>query len=100
MNAGDEMRFQFEELPPPAEGMQRDYVLIGDGWVKDGDYNTQFSKTVLPLPSHEKDTYSTDKPPATLRQDSVYQQHKEDWIHYHTRYITPKSFETALKFDK
>ena len=25
---------------------------IGDGWEKDGDFNTGFSQTVLPLPSH------------------------------------------------
>ena len=30
---------------------------IGDGWVKDGDYNTSFSKTVLPLPSHDRPDY-------------------------------------------
>jgi hypothetical protein len=50
MNAGDELRLSFEAPPPPPAGWTRDFVLIGDGWVKDGDYNTSFSKTVLPLP--------------------------------------------------
>ena len=51
MNAGDELRLSFP-VPPQAEhGRSRDFVLIGDGWVKDGDYNTSFSKTVQPLPA-------------------------------------------------
>ena len=52
MNAGDELRLSFPAPPPPPDGWTRDFVLIGDGWVKDGDYNTSFSKTVLPLPAH------------------------------------------------
>ena len=51
-NAGDELALRFPAPPPPPEGWVRDFVLIGDGWNKDGDYNTAFSKTVLPLPSH------------------------------------------------
>ena len=51
MNAGDEMRLRFPAPPLPASGWQRDFVLIGDGWEKDGDYNTDYSSTVLPLPS-------------------------------------------------
>ena len=35
MNAGDEMRFQFEAMTPPPEGWTRDFVLVGDGWVKE-----------------------------------------------------------------
>ena len=51
----------------------RDFVLIGDGWNKDGDYNTAFSKTVLPLPSHAQPSYDT--PPGELEDDPVYRQH-------------------------
>ena len=36
----------------------RDFVIIGDGWIKDGDYNSTFSKTVLPLPYHAKNEYT------------------------------------------
>ena len=50
MNAGDEMRLRFPEAPPLAPGLVRDFVVVADGWVKDGDYNTTFSRTVLPLP--------------------------------------------------
>ena len=59
MNAGDEMSFRFPEQPPPPAGWVRDYVFIGDGWIKDGDYNSTFSKTVLPLPYHAKQEYIT-----------------------------------------
>jgi hypothetical protein len=46
------MVLTFPEAPPPAAGMVRDFVIIGDGWEKDGDYNTTASRTVLPLPTH------------------------------------------------
>ena len=94
MNAGDEMRFQFEALPDVKEGYTRDFILVGDGWVKDGDYNTTFSKTVLPLPTHDNASYTT--PPTTLWDDPVYQQHPDDWVNYHTRYITPERFASSL----
>jgi len=98
MNAGDELRFKFPALSSPKKGWIRDFVLIGDGWVKDGDYNTGFSKTVLPLPYHGMKNYS-DKP-GRLQDDPVYQQHKQDWIKYHTRYINPRNFNMALRFKK
>ncbi len=94
MNAGDEMRLQFKALPPPPAGWQRDFVLKGDGWVKDGDYNTAFSKTVIPLPSHDNVHYTT--PPTTLWEDPVYRKHAEDWDVYHTRYVAPDRFVQAL----
>ena len=59
MNAGDEMSLRFPAQPPPPAGWVRDYVFIGDGWIKDGDYNSTFSKTVLPLPYHAKQEYTT-----------------------------------------
>lgn len=94
MNAGDEMRFLFEALPAPPDGWRRDFILVGDGWVKDGDYNTAFSKTVLPLPTHNKTTYDT--PPSTLYEDPVYKRHAADWQQYHTRYVNPERFHRAL----
>ena len=94
MNAGDEMRFLFEALPPVKEGFRRDFVLVGDGWVKDGDYNTTFSKTVIPLPSHDEPSYTT--PPTTLWNDPVYKKHQSDWMKYHTRYVSADRFATAL----
>ncbi len=94
MNAGDEMVLRFAELPPPPDGWTRDFVLIGDGWVKDGDFNTGHSKTVRPLPYHGMDDYS--EPPVPLEEDPAYQKHPEDWETYHTRYVTPRRFHHAL----
>lgn len=98
MNAGDELVFTFPALSEPEEGMTRDFVLVGDGWVKDGDYNTGFSSTVLPLPYHGMEDYS--KVPGKLEDDPVFQKFPGDWVHYHTRYVTPRAFRTALQFDK
>ncbi|HEX5602530.1 MAG TPA: FG-GAP-like repeat-containing protein [Pyrinomonadaceae bacterium] len=95
MNAGDEMSFRFAEQPAPSAGWVRDYIIVGDGWIKDGDYNSTFSKTVLPLPYHAKNQYIT--PPTRLEDEVVYRQHPEDWQNYHTRYVTPDVFQNSLR---
>ena len=59
MNAGDEMSFRFPGNRPHPHGWVRDYVIAGDGWIKDGDYNSTYSKTVLPLPHHSRKEYDT-----------------------------------------
>jgi cytochrome c-type biogenesis protein CcmH/NrfG len=87
MNAGDELGLRFTEAPAPAPGMVRDFIVIGDGWVKDGDYNTTFSRTVLPLPTHASGRYEA--APTALEDDPVYRQHADDFATYHTRYVTP-----------
>ena len=48
-NAGDEIVLKFPVLPEIQKGWKRDFVIIGNGWIKDGDMNSVFSKTVLPL---------------------------------------------------
>ena len=93
-NAGDEIRLRFAEIPAPPAGWKRDYVMIGDGWIKDGDYNSVFSKTVLPLPYHAMKDYT--RPPSTLEDDPAYRAHPQDWQQYHTRYVTPEWFLKAL----
>jgi FG-GAP-like repeat/ASPIC and UnbV len=95
MNAGDEMSFRFAALPLPPAGWVRDYVIVGDGWIKDGDYNSTFSKTVLPLPYHAKQEYIT--PPDRLEDEWVYRRYPEDWQTYHTRYVTPEVFQNGLR---
>jgi tetratricopeptide (TPR) repeat protein len=95
MNAGDELRLRFREAPPPAPGFVRDFIMVGDGWVKDGDYNTTFSRTVLPLPRH--DTVRYDVPPRQLEDDSVYRRHADDFARYHTRYATSQPLRDALR---
>ena len=96
MNAGDEMRLRFPEAPPPAAGLVRDFVLVGDGWVKDGDFNTTFSRTVLPLPDARERAATTARR-RELEDDPVYRAHRGDFETYHTRYVSPASPRRALE---
>ena len=96
MNAGDELRLSFPAPPPPQDGWTRDFVLVGDGWVKDGDYNTSYSKTVLPLPTHATADYLAPTPAPILEHDPMYMRHREDWLNFHTRYIAPHAFVGGL----
>jgi Tfp pilus assembly protein PilF len=95
VNSGDELSMRFAEQPVLAAGWLRDFVLVGDGWIKDGDFNSTFSKTVLPLPYHAKNIYET--PPGRLEDEYVYRHHSEDWQNYHTRYVTPYVFQNSLR---
>lgn len=95
MNAADEIRLTFPEAPPPAAGMVRDFVLIGDGWVKDGDFNTTASRTVLPLPTHASAAYAPGG--GRLEEDPVYRRHRDDFERYHTRYVSPERLREALR---
>ncbi len=94
VNSGDELRMRFAAAPPPPPGWTRDYVFIGDGWMKEGDYNFQFSSTVLPLPYHAMKDYTA--PPTSLEHDKAYLAHPSDWQDYHTRFVTPEAFARAL----
>jgi tetratricopeptide (TPR) repeat protein len=95
MNAGDEIRLRFPELPQPPAGWVRDYVIAGDGWIKDGDYNSTYSRTVQPLPHHSQTEYTN--APGRLEDEWTYQRHPEDWQNYHTRYVTQDQFREALR---
>ncbi|MFP5230429.1 MAG: FG-GAP-like repeat-containing protein [Acidobacteriota bacterium] len=94
MNAGDELALRFAVPAPPPAGWVRDYVLAGDGWIKDGDYNSTDSASVAPLPYHARTVYDT--PPGPLEDEWVYRHHPEDWLTWQTRYITPDPFRNAL----
>jgi len=95
MNAGDELALRFRQQPDRGRGWKRDFVFVGDGWEKDGNLNTTFGKTVLPLPAHDIKDYKI--PPTTLENDPVYRRHAGDWEVYHTRYVTPRAFARAMK---
>ena len=101
MNAGDELRLSFPEphQPSPAAsaGFARDYVLVGDGWEKDGDYNTTYSKTVEPLPRHGHPNYEAERPVENIEDDPVYRAHPADWQRYHTRFVAPDVFLNGLR---
>ncbi len=95
MNAGDEMSLRFPAAAPPPAGWVRDYVIAGDGWIKDGDYNSTYSETIQPLPYHARKLYDT--PPGPLEDEWVYRHHPEDWVNYQTRYVTSENFQSALR---
>jgi hypothetical protein len=94
-NAGDELRLRFAALPAPPAGWKRDYVMVGAGWIKDGDFNTVYSKTVLPLPYPGMKDYKV--APGRLEDDPAYKLHPADWQNYHTRYVAPDKFNNALR---
>lgn len=93
--SGDEMSLRFPEQAPPPPGWIRDYIFMGDGWIKDGDYNSTFSKTVLPLPYHAKQEYVEN--PGRLEDEWVYKKYPEDWQKFHTRYVAPDVFRNVLR---
>ena len=94
MNAGDELRLKFDAVEPRAA--RRDFVLIGDGWVKDGDYNTTASATVGPLPRHGHPDYAASKSDS-IEDDPVFKAHPQDWQQYHTRFVDPRGFLRGLR---
>lgn len=93
--SGDEMRLKFPALAPVKQGFVRDFVIVGNGWIKEGDYNNLYSKTILPLPTHASNDYS--RKPTVLEDDPVYRKNKPDWLNFHTRYIAPDSFRNAMR---
>jgi hypothetical protein len=95
MNAGDELQLRFGAAGPPAAGTVRDFVVITDGWEKDGDFNTTFSRTVLPLPTHATARY--DRAPGRLEDDPIYRRYPNDFAEYHTRYVTPDAVRDLLR---
>ena len=98
MNAGDELVLKFPATDAPPAGWTRDFVLVGNGWIKDGDLNSVFSKTLLPLPTHATNDYT--RPPTRLEDDPVYRKNKTDWERFHTRYVAPDGFRDALRNQK
>ncbi len=84
-NAGDETSVAFSEkgLPPLPKGWKRDFLIHCVGWVKDGDINTAFGKTVLPLPFHGMKSYPPSK-------DDIYPvdaDHQQYLREYNTRKV-------------
>ena len=63
--SGDELRLLFAaNLEPPPPGYERDYLLLVDGWAKDGDANTAYGQSVEPLPYHLMPQYPYHAPAA------------------------------------
>jgi hypothetical protein len=94
-NAGDETSITFDSkvLPELKTGWKRDFLIHSVGWVKDGDINTAFGSTVLPLPFHGMKSYP---PSATdiYPQDADHQRYLKE---YNTRIVTSDDFRNAIK---
>lgn len=98
LNAGDEIALRFPVPDPPPEGWTRDFVFVSDGWEKDGDLNTSYSQTVLPLPAHDRPEYTLPGDfgaVGRLSEDPIYRRFPQDWVDYHTRYVHPDGFRRA-----
>jgi Flp pilus assembly protein TadD len=94
-NAGDETSVEFDTkgLPQLKEGWKRDFLIHSVGWVKDGDINTAYGKTVLPLPFHGMKSY----PPVA---DDLYPESPEFQKYqkeYNTRVVNSDQFLNALR---
>lgn len=83
MGSGDEVRLLFDAkaLPPLPAGWRRDFLLMVDGWAKDGDANTAFSQTVEPLPFHGMSQYPYPEG-ESFPDDGIHRLYRE---HYNTR---------------
>jgi Tfp pilus assembly protein PilF len=94
MSAGDEIAFRFPVPAGPPPGWRRDFVWEADGWTRDGDLNTRFGNSVLPLPAHGVNV--DERSPGCLEDDPVYRRFSWDWRTYHTRYVTDYEFGRGL----
>ncbi len=94
VSGGDELRLRFIAVSAPPLGWSRDFIFVGDGWLKEGDYSFRYSSTLLPLPYHGMKTYTGQQ--SSLASEKTYQRHPADWRNFHTRYIAPESASAAL----
>ena len=94
-NAGDETTVSFNaaELPPLAKGWKRDFLIRSVGWVKDGDLNTAFGNTVLPLPFHGMKSYPPSKSDTYPDTPELQKYNRE----YNTRVVTADEYLNALR---
>jgi tetratricopeptide (TPR) repeat protein len=94
MNSGDEISIKFDatNAPPLKMGWSRDFVIYSDGWIKEGDLNTAFGKTVEPLPFHGMASYPYGKKnhyPLDLKR-------QEYLAKYNTRKVTAEEFSKLI----
>jgi hypothetical protein len=94
-NAGDETSITFDanSLPALPSGWKRDFLIRSVGWVKDGDLNTAFGKTVQPLPFHGMKSY----PPAKNELYPTDADHQKYLKEYNTRTVTGESYINSLR---
>lgn len=90
INAGDEVTIEYNAtvVPPLQQGWHRDFLIYSDGWIKDGDLNTAYGKTVEPLPFHGMTRY----PYGDSEHFPTDQIHSAFRAKYNTRKVTSESF--------
>ncbi len=83
IGSGDEIRLEFDAsaFPKLKASWKRDFLLLVDGWSKDGDPNTAFSSSVEPLPFHGMLSYPY-PPNEKFPDDEAHQAWRKD---YNTR---------------
>jgi hypothetical protein len=94
-NAGDEVTVTFREegLPALPAGWKRDFLIRSVGWVKDGDLNTAFGKTVLPLPFHGMKSYPPSENDVYPNDPELGKYNRE----YNTRVVTTDGYLDAIR---
>lgn len=94
-NAGDETTIEFNEsdLPDLPEGWKRDFLIRSVGWVKDGDMNTAFGNTVMPLPFHGMKSYPPSKEDVYPNDQELTAYNRE----YNTRVVTGEEYINAIR---
>lgn len=63
------------------------------GWVKDGDLNTAFGNSVLPLPFHDMKSYPPSEKDIYPNTAELKKYNRE----YNTRVVTNEGYLNALK---
>lgn len=94
-NAGDETSVEFDaaSLPELKPGWKRDFLINIVGWVKDGDLNTAFGNSVLPLPFHGMKSYPPSEKDIYPNSPELQKYNRE----YNTRVVTNEGYLNALK---
>ena len=94
-NAGDETTVIFDEssLPELQKGWKRDFLIRSVGWVKDGDLNTAYGNTVLPLPFTGMKSYPPSDDDIYPADEDLQKYNRE----YNTRKVTAGDYINALK---
>jgi len=88
LNSGDEISIAFSAKSATAlkPGWQRDFLIYNDGWIKDGDLNTAYSKTVEPLPFQKMTHY----PYSNNESYPLDEAHQQFLKNYNTRKISQR----------
>jgi hypothetical protein len=78
-------KFDAKVTPDLPAGWIRDFLIYCDGWMKDGDLNTAYGKTVDLLPFRAMKSYPYG-PDQSYPQDAAHQQYLKT---YNTRKVSP-----------